>query len=141
MTRIASEGLKAWHAVVAAPNEAALDALLADEVVFHSPVVHTPQRGRALAKLYLMGAFQVLAAGPAAQSFRYVREIVGERDAMLEFRTERDGIAINGVDLIAWNDAGRIVDFKVLLRPLKAIELVHREMGRLLEAAKASPPA
>jgi hypothetical protein len=101
--------------------------------VFHSPVVHSPQRGPALAKLYLMGAFRVLAG---ERPFRYVREIVGERDAALEFVTEIDGILVNGVDLIRWNDEGRIDDFKVLLRPLKAIQTVQAEMARMLEALK-----
>lgn len=145
MDSIAHRGLGAWHAVVDAPTEAALDALLADDVVFHSPIVHTPQRGRALAKLYLMAAFQVLAGGGATatsatatpdRKFRYVREIVGDREAVLEFTTESDGITINGVDMIRWNDDGQIVDFKVMLRPLKAIQSVHAQMGRLLEVMK-----
>ena len=130
----AAKGLEAWHAIVRQPTEAALDALLAEDVVFHSPVVHTPQRGPALAKLYLMGAFRVLAG---ERPFRYVREIVGERDALLEFETEIDGIRVNGVDLIRWNEAGRIVDFKVMLRPLKAIQTVQAQMARMLEALKS----
>jgi SnoaL-like domain len=147
MDPIALRGLAAWHAVVDAPSESALDALLAEDVVFHSPIVHSPQRGRALSKLYLMAAFQVLAGGGAGggvsaapdRKFRYVREIVGDRDAVLEFTTEIDGITVNGVDMIRWNDDGRIVDFKVMLRPLKAIQTVHAQMGRMLEAMK--PPA
>jgi hypothetical protein len=147
MDPIAQRGLADWHAVVDAPSESALDALLAEDVVFHSPIVHTPQRGRALAKLYLMAAFQVLAGGGAGggasaapnRRFRYVREIVGDREAVLEFTTESDGITINGVDMIRWNDDGQIVDFKVMLRPLKAIQTVHAQMGRMLEAMK--PPA
>jgi hypothetical protein len=127
----AAAGLRAWHAVVANPSAAALDALLAPDVVFHSPVVHTPQRGPALAKLYLMGAFQVLAAG---RPFRYVREIEGERDALLEFTTDLDGITVNGVDLIRFDEAGRIVEFKVMLRPLKAIQIVQTRMAAMLEA-------
>lgn len=130
---LAERGLEAWHAVVRDPTEAALDALLAEDVVFHSPVVHTPQRGPALTKLYLMGAFRVL-AGP--RPFRYVREIVGARDAALEFATEIDGITVNGVDLIRWNEAGKIDDFKVLLRPLKAIQTVQAQMARMLETLK-----
>lgn len=133
MTSVAAKGLEAWHAIVRGPSEAGLDALLAEDVVFHSPVVHSPQRGPALTKLYLMGAFRVLAGG---RPFRYVREIVGERDAALEFVTEIDGIVVNGVDLIRWNDAGRITDFKVLLRPLKAIQTVQAEMAKMLETLK-----
>ncbi len=159
MNLLESSHIAAWHAVVREPSAAALDALLAEDVVFHSPIVHTPQRGRTLAKLYLLGAFQVLAADtprlsagsssagssegsrtqPASERrFRYVREIVGERDAVLEFETEIDGIAVNGVDMIRWNDEGKIVDFKVMLRPLKAIQTVHARMARALEAMKGA---
>jgi hypothetical protein len=84
--------------------------------------------------MYLSAALRIL-AGP---SFRYVREIVGERDAMLEFETEMDGIVVNGVDIIQWNEAGRIVEFKVMLRPLKAVNLIHDRMAALLQA-HASP--
>ena len=87
MSRAALDGIEAWHEIVRSPTEAALDALLAADVVFHSPVVHSPQRGRTLAKLYLMGAFQVLAG---ERPFRYVREIVGERDAVLPVAGVRD---------------------------------------------------
>ena len=107
-----------------------LDALLAEDVVFHSPVVHSPQRGRKLTAWYLTAALQVL-GGPA---FRYVREITGASDAMLEFETEIDGVIVNGVDLIRWNESGRIVDFKVMLRPLKAINLVHQRMAAMLQS-------
>ena len=127
--------LERWHAVVKTRDPKALDTLLADDVVFHSPVVHTPQRGKAITVLYLTGAMHVL----NNEHFRYEREVVGARDAALEFVTQIDGVRINGVDLIRWGDDGRIVDFKVMLRPLKAIQLVHAQMGRMLEAIK--PPA
>jgi len=138
--------LEQWHRVVAHGDLAALDELLAEEVVFHSPVVHTPQVGKPLAKLYLSAAYGVFSGkddGSAASKsgqgkFRYVREIVGERDAMLEFVTEIDGIVINGVDIIRWNDDGRITDFKVMIRPLKAINLLHQMMARMLETLKPS---
>jgi SnoaL-like domain len=121
--------LHAWHEVARTRNVAGLGALLADEVVFHSPVVHTPQVGKAIATRYLAAAFQVFFDG----SFRYVREIVGPSDAALEFQVEIDGIAVNGMDLIKWNDAGRIVEFKVMIRPLKAINLIHQKMAALLQ--------
>ena len=120
--------LYTWHEVASARNVAGLDALLADEVVFHSPVVHTPQVGKKITKLYLAAAFQVF----FNESFRYVREIVGPRDAALEFQVEIDGIAVNGIDLIKWNDAGQIVEFKVMIRPLKAINLIHQKMAQLV---------
>ena len=121
-----------WHRLVKTHDAAGLDQLLAEDAVFHSPVVHTPQRGKTLTKAYLAAAFQVF----FNPSFHYVREIVGQMDAMLEFETEIDGIVVNGVDLIHWNEAGRIDDFKVMIRPLKAIDLVHQKMGELLQKMK-----
>lgn len=121
--------LAAWHDVANSRNPDKLSALLADDVVFHSPVVHTPQRGKAITTLYLTGALHVL----NNPTFRYVREIRGERDALLEFITEVDGLTINGVDLLRWDDAGRIVDFKVMVRPLKAIHLLHQKMAEMLQ--------
>ena len=131
-----------WHRIVREKDFGALDRLLADDVVFHSPVVHTPQEGKPVTKLYLSAAFGVFGGGSAGSSskdaskFNYVREVIGERDAVLEFVTEMDGIVVNGVDMIHWNDAGQIVDFKVMIRPLKAINTVHAMMGRMLEKLK-----
>src|ERR1700742_1031838 len=107
--------IDAWHAVVRSSDPRRLDEILAADVVFHSPVVHTPQVGKAITRVYLSAALKVL----SNRSFHFVREIVGQRDAMLEFLVEIDGISVNGVDLIKWNEAGRIVEFKVLIRPLK----------------------
>lgn len=124
--------LDTWHRLVQTHDASGLDDLLAEDAVFHSPVVHTPQRGRALAARYLGAAFQVF----FNPTFRYVREIVGATDAMLEFETEIDGVIVNGVDVIRWNDAGRIVDFKVMIRPLKAIHLIHERMAAMLQAGR-----
>jgi ketosteroid isomerase-like protein len=117
-----------WHELAKRRDVAGLEDLLADDVVFHSPVVHTPQRGKQITQQYLAAAFQVL----SSPSFRYVREVAGEHDAMLEFMVEIDGIAVNGVDMIKWNDEGRIVEFKVMLRPLKAINIIHQKMAEML---------
>ena len=125
------KAIEGWHRVVRERDLALLQALLADDAVFHSPVVHAPQRGRALVAGYLGAALQLL----SAPGFRYVREIIGEQDAMLEFEVEIDGIQVDGVDIIRWNEAGQIVDFKVMIRPLKAINLVHQRMAELLAAA------
>ena len=128
-----------WHRLVDTGDRAGLDGLdglLADDVVFHSPVVHKPQSGRALTTLYLSAAFDVF----FNPTFRYVREIVGPADAMLEFETTIDGIAVNGVDLIRWNGDGRIVDFKVMVRPLKAVNLIHQKMADMLAAAQKPQP-
>lgn len=124
----------AWHAVVATRDAAALGALLADDATFHSPVVHTPQVGKALTMKYLGAALHVFLNG----TFRYVREVVGERDAVLEFVVDMDGITVNGVDMIHWNDDGRITDFKVMIRPLKGMNVVREKMAAMLGVA---PPA
>ena len=121
-----------WHQLVQASDPSGLDDLLADDAVFVSPIVHTPQRGKALAKAYLSAAFQVF----FNPGFRYVREIIGSSDAMLEFETEIDGVLVNGVDIIRWNDAGQVIEFKVMIRPLKAVNLIHERMGAMLAAAQ-----
>ena len=123
--------LEVWHRLVRTQEVSGLQTLLAEDAVFHSPVVHTPQRGRALAAAYLGAAFRVF----LNPGFRYVREIVGASDAMLEFETEVDGILVNGVDIIQWNDVGQITDFKVMLRPLKAINVIQQRMAEVLQAA------
>ncbi|MCL6414096.1 nuclear transport factor 2 family protein [Aestuariirhabdus sp. Z084] len=117
-----------WHQLLDSKDPAGLQALLADEVVFHSPVVHTPQIGKPLTTMYLTAAMQVL----ANPSFRYLREVSTGQDAILEFETEIGGIHINGVDMIRCDDEGKIVDFKVMLRPLKAVNMVHQMMGQLM---------
>ena len=123
--------LETWHRLVRTQDPSGLDTLLAEDTVFYSPVVHAPQHGKKLAALYLGAAFRVF----FNPSFRYVREIVGESDAMLEFETEVDGILVNGVDLIKWNDSGQIIEFKVMLRPLKAINVIHQPMAEMLQSA------
>ena len=123
--------IERWHALVASHDSNELDDLLADEATFHSPIVHTPQVGRALTGMYLRAAKQTL----GNDSFRYVNEWYAERSAVLEFEVVVDGITIQGVDIIHWNAADRIVRFKVMVRPLKAINLLHQLMARTLEAA------
>jgi hypothetical protein len=117
-----------WHRMVVSRDSAQLDELLADDAVFHSPVVHTPQVGKAITATYLRAAMLVLGNG----SFRYVNEWRGERSAVLEFETVIDGIQVNGVDMIDWNEDGRITRFKVMVRPLKAINLLHQMMAQRL---------
>jgi hypothetical protein len=122
--------MKAWHRLVAAKDEAGLNAILADDVVFHSPVVHTPQVGKPITTMYLTAALHVL----NNDSFQYVREVVSGHHAVLEFLTRIEGIVVNGVDMITWGADGRITDFKVMIRPLKAINLIHRMMGEMLQS-------
>lgn len=123
------DALERWHEVVRTRNPALLNQVLAEDAVFHSPILFKPQQGRDLTALYLTGAMHVI----ANPSFRYVREVVGEQDAVLEFETEIDGIHVNGVDMITWNEQGLISDFKVMIRPLKAINVVQQRMAELLQ--------
>lgn len=127
--------LKAWHALIDSRDADALQDLLADDVVFHSPVVHTPQRGKAITALYLTGALHTL----NNEHFRYEREVVGAQDAVLEFVTQIDGVHINGVDLIRWDESGRIIDFKVMVRPLKAVNALHQAMAQMLQRLASKP--
>jgi len=123
--------IRTWHEIVKNKDLAKLDALLDEDVVFHSPVVHTPQVGKKITMLYLGAAFKVF----FDDSFKYVREIENDTNAMLEFMFEIEGIVVNGVDMIQWNDLGKITEFKVMLRPLKAVHLIHQKMGELLSAS------
>lgn len=122
--------LQLWHQTINTKNIHNLDKLLADDVVFYSPVVHTPQKGKVLTKMYLSAAFYVF----VNESFTYVREVVSGNDIILEFEVEIDGILINGVDMVRFNEEGLITEFKVMLRPLKAIQLMHDKMKSMLEA-------
>ena len=129
-----TDPIDTWHHLVKDRNLKALDTLLAPDAVFHSPVVHTPQAGRAVTKAYLAAALQVL----GNESFRYVRDVRQGRDAVLEFELELDGVHVNGVDMIRWNEQGEITDFKVMLRPLKAVNLIHQKMAAMLQAKSAN---
>jgi SnoaL-like domain len=126
-------GLARWHDyMTSGADPAVLADLLADDAVFHSPVVHTPQVGKAVVMAYLVAAAHVL----GGENFRYVRELVDGDEMMLEFVTEIDGVIINGVDIIHWNEDRKIRDFKVMVRPLKAINKVWEMMGAQLAATK-----
>ena len=130
---MSADNLARWHAYMQAGSSPALLAdMLADDAVFHSPVVHTPQAGKAIVMAYLVAASHVL----GNDKFHYVRELVDGDEMMLEFVTELDGITINGVDIIRWGDDGKIQDFKVMVRPLKAVNKVWEMMAAQLAAAK-----
>ncbi len=127
------EAIRRWHAIAEARDVAGLAELLADNAVFESPVVHTPQEGRAITTKYLAAAFQVL----NNEGFHYPNQWFGARSAVLEFATVIDGIAVNGIDMISWDEADRITHFKVMIRPLKAITIVHEKMRETLMAMAA----
>ena len=120
--------LDKWYDCMKSHNREALWDLLHPDAVFESPVVHTPQRGRDATYKYLSSAEQVL-GGPG---FAYIGEWRSETGAVLEFENEIDGIKVNGVDIIRFGDDGLITHFKVMVRPLKAVNLLHRLMGEQL---------
>ncbi len=120
--------LARWYAYTRTHDHAALWEMIDPDAVFESPVVHTPQRGREIVHKYLAAADTVLGGA----GFAYVGEWLAPDSAVLEFTTTVDGIAINGVDIIRWNAAGRIVHFKVMVRPLKAVTMLHAKMGEML---------
>ena len=124
--------LDIWHEIVRTRDAARLHEVLAEDCVFLSPVVHTPQRGRELTQFYLTGALNVF-----NDSFRYVKEVVSLPHAVLEFTCEVDGVVINGVDIMTFDDAGKIIEFRVMVRPLKAINLLHAKMRAMLEQMSA----
>lgn len=155
-----------WHQHLRGQLPGGLDELLHDDVVFFSPIVFTPQRGKDVTKLYLSAAGQTLggdgpaagdegagadagptdvasstdsAASPAPTRFRYLKEVMAGNHAMLEFETSMDGLYVNGIDIITCDDDGKIIEFKVMIRPLQAINAVHAQMRAMLE--KMAPPA
>jgi len=131
----AKQGLARWHAVLeAGSTPESLATIIHKDAVFHSPVVHTPQEGQAIVIAYLSAAGKTL----GNDSFRYVREMVDGDSVLLEFVTELDGIHVNGIDLMTFDQDGMITDFKVMVRPLKAVNKVWEMMAAQLERQKAS---
>jgi hypothetical protein len=142
MSRI--EGvIEKWHAHLRGELPGGLDELLDDDVVFYSPIVYTPQAGKAITTLYLQAAGMTLPGDAAASTsegragsgggFRYTKSVLSGDVAVLEFETTVEGKYVNGVDIIRCNEEGRIVEFRVMIRPLQAINLVHRQMAATLE--------
>ena len=124
-----------WHQHLRGELPGGLDELLDDEVVFYSPVVYTPQRGKDITKLYLQAAGVALPGEKSGDgSFAYTKQVIAGDAAVLEFETTVAGKYVNGVDIIRCNDAGRIVEFRVMIRPLQAVNAVHEQMKATLEA-------
>jgi hypothetical protein len=139
------EVVEKWHAYMRGKLDGGLDVLLAEDCVFYSPIVFSPQVGKEITKMYLTAASQTLPGDKKNESsnkpddagkFRYVKEVMSGNTAVLEFETTVEGKYANGVDIITCNDAGQIVEFKVMFRPLQAINAVHRQMGAMLEKMK-----
>jgi hypothetical protein len=133
----------AWLSDVRGELPGGIEALLDDDVVFYSPIVFTPQRGKQLTSLYLSAAVQIFSGHPPdpgaapdqeEAAFRYTKTVLGDDTAILEFETTMEGRYVNGVDIIRCNDQGRIVEFRVMIRPLQAVNLVHQQMAAMLES-------
>lgn len=131
MSQETPPAIRRWHEVAMSCDEGGLAELIAEGAVFMSPVVHTPQVGKAVTVRYLTAAFHVL----NNDKFHYVNEWIGPNSAVLEFETAVDGILVNGIDIITWNAEDKIVHFKVMIRPLKAINAVFERMRAQLTAA------
>ncbi|HWC33922.1 MAG TPA: nuclear transport factor 2 family protein [Mycobacteriales bacterium] len=121
-----------WHAFL--DGDGGLEDLLADDVVFYSPIVYTPQRGKDVTAIYLQAAKQVLPGNDADGRFHYTKQVVAGDQAVLEFETTLAGKYVNGVDIIRCDESGRIVEFRVMIRPLQAVNAVHEQMRALLES-------
>jgi len=119
-----------WYALAEARDPSALEALVADDAVFQSPAVHAPQVGKRLVIAYLSAAIQVL----GNDTFRYLSEWRGERSAVLEFECTLDGYQVNGVDIVHWNQEGRITRFQVMVRPMKGLQALVARMAERLQA-------
>ena len=138
--------IESWHEVMKSGGKGAsekLDELLHDDVVFYSPVVFTPQRGKEITKLYLSAASGVFSTDKKSNTekkdskFKYVKEVINGNTACLEFETEMNGIYVNGIDLITWDENNKIIEFKVLIRPLQAVNTLHEMMGKMLDKLKS----
>lgn len=133
--------IAAWHGFLRGELAGGLDELLHDDVVFYSPIVYTPQEGKAITKLYLEAAGQTLPGDKAGSSgatgsgggFHYTKQVLDGHTAVLEFETTVAGKYVNGVDIITCDDHGKIVEFRVMIRPLQAVNLVHQQMAAMLE--------
>ena len=124
--------VETWHRFLAGELPEVLDGLLADDVVFYSPIVYTPQRGKDVTTMYLQAAAQTLPGDPADGAFRYTKQVLAGDVAMLEFETTVGGKYVNGIDIIRCDDTGRIVEFRVMIRPLQAVNAVHEQMRAML---------
>jgi len=123
-----------WHRFITGNLSEGLDTLLADDVVFYSPIVYTPQRGKAVTTMYLHAAAQTLLGDGGDGAFHYTKQVLAENVAVLEFETTVGGKYVNGVDIIRCDDTGRIVEFRVMIRPLQAVNVVHEQMREMLGA-------
>ncbi|MBQ0735276.1 nuclear transport factor 2 family protein [Aquimarina celericrescens] len=126
------KGLALWHQFVNNRDTSRLDDLIADDAILHSPVVWTPQKGKKIVNIYLTAAASII----ANKHFKYVREVTNKEHSILEFSTVIEGVTVEGVDMLTFDEEGKLQDIKVMLRPLKGIQIVHQKMGEFLERMK-----
>ena len=136
----ATDYIELWHKYLRGEVEGGLDSLLADDCVFYSPIVFSPQKGKDLTKMYLMAAGGTFsegdskkAVGQPESNFRYSKEVASGNTVVLEFETEIQGKYVNGVDIITFNEDDQIIEFKVMIRPLQAVNMMHTQMKAMLE--------
>ena len=136
------ENIKKWHDHIKGDFPGGFDELLADDVIFYSPIVFSPQKGKDLTTLYLMAAGNTFGGDQSKDgtlqesSFKYTNEVLDGNQAILEFETQIDGKYVNGVDIITFNDEGKISEFKVMIRPLQAVNIIHEKMQEMLKQFK-----
>ena len=126
----AKDLIQRWHEVLKNDNQGLLENLIADDAIFSSPVVFTPMEGKEITMMYLSAAGQSF----NMEKFKYTKEIHDGMNSVLEFETYIDDISVNGVDIIEWNEEGKIVNFKVMIRPFKAVQKVQQKMVEALES-------
>jgi hypothetical protein len=124
--------IEQWHEVVKLRDYSLLETILSEDIIFYSPVVYTPQKGKKIALQYLAAASEVF----NTNSFRYEKEIIMNRSASLEFSLNINETDINGIDLISWNNDNKINEFKVFIRPLQGVNVIHQLMQSMLENFK-----
>jgi hypothetical protein len=136
------ENIKKWHDHIKGDFPGGFDELLADDVIFYSPIVFSPQKGKDLTTLYLMAAGNTFGGDQSRDgtmqesSFKYTKEVLDGNQAILEFETQIDGKYVNGVDIITFNSEGKISEFKVMIRPLQAVNIIYEKMQEMLKQYK-----
>lgn len=133
LTAAAQQTLSTWHDLLARNAMEELDPLLSDAIVFHSPVAHTPYPGREAIKLVLKTVNTVF------RDFTYHRQFATAdgKGVVLEFSAEVDGKRLKGIDMLRFDDAGKIEAFEVMVRPMSGLHALAEAMGAKLASQKA----
>ena len=123
------KGLDIWHDFVINKNHDNLSDFIDENAILYSPIVFKPIEGNFMVSMYLMAAAKII----GNENFKYVREVCDDENAMLEFVTEIKGISVEGIDMIKFTKEGKLKEIKVMIRPLKAVNIVHQKMGEYLQ--------